>query len=175
MGSVDVFSGLNELLGVDPKEGDATKKDVVLPVFEAPVPFKMGTPKEGTGQTETDDFNFARKTLHTAIEKAQELMMATLYEAKMSGHPKSFEVAANSIKILSDMTKDLLVLHQQAKNLAVKENDPNANPTKEVLVVETTTLDMLRRLDRTKIDESIIEGEVIKEEHGSSDSSTESS
>lgn len=64
-----------------------------------------------------NDFEYARTNMYDIIEKGQEALIGILDVANMSQHPRSYEVAANLIKTLSDVNKDLLQLAKTKKEI----------------------------------------------------------
>ena len=68
-----------------------------------------------------NDFEYARTNLYDIIEKGQEALIGILDVANMSQHPRSYEVAANLIKTLSDVNKDLLQLAKTKKEIEKNE------------------------------------------------------
>lgn len=65
----------------------------------------------------TDDFEYARGNMISAIEKGQEALSGVLEVAGMSQHPRAYEVAATLVKTLADANKDLLELQKRKKDL----------------------------------------------------------
>ena len=89
-----------------------------------------------------DDANFARSNIRSLIEKGNKAMDQLLTVAKESEHPRAYEVAANMIKSLSDLNKDLLELQKKRKDLSpeIASNAKNINVDKAVFVGSTTEL-----------------------------------
>jgi hypothetical protein len=65
----------------------------------------------------TDDFEYARGNMISAIEKGQEALSGILDVAGMSQHPRAYEVAATLVKTIADANKDLLELQKRKKDL----------------------------------------------------------
>jgi hypothetical protein len=65
-----------------------------------------------------DDAEFARENIRTLIEKGNLAVDGILHVAKESEHPRAYEVAANLIKNLSDLNKDLMEIQKRKKDLA---------------------------------------------------------
>ena len=89
-----------------------------------------------------DDADFARDNIRTLIEKGNLAVDGILHVAKESEHPRAYEVAANLIKNLSDLNKDLMEIQKRKKDLAPQEykNSGNINVDKAVFVGSTTEL-----------------------------------
>ena len=89
-----------------------------------------------------DDADFARDNIRTLIEKGNLAVDGILHVAKESEHPRAYEVAANLIKNLSDLNKDLMEIQKRKKDLVPQEhkNSGNINVDKAVFVGSTTEL-----------------------------------
>jgi hypothetical protein len=90
---------------------------------------------------ENPDANYSRANYYNLIEKGNEALDGILEVAKESQHPRAYEVAANMIKNLSDVTEKLMILQKQQLDLKPKEAAPtNINVDKAVFVGSTTEL-----------------------------------
>ena len=94
---------LSEDLDLEPIETTATE---IVPV---------------TNTVVNDDADFARQNIRELIEKGNLAVDGILNVAKESEHPRAYEVAANLIKNLSDLNKDLMEIQKRKKDL-----DPQA-------------------------------------------------
>ena len=74
------------------------------------------------------DADYSRSNYYNLIEKGNEALEGILEVAKESQHPRAYEVAANMIKNLSDVTEKLMILQKQQMELQPKEAAP-AGPT----------------------------------------------
>lgn len=91
------------------------------------------------------DFDYSRSNYYELIEKGNLALDGILEVAKESQHPRAYEVAANMMKNLSDMTDKLMLLQQQRKQLeGGKDNTPQVNVDKAVFV--GSTADLLKKL-----------------------------
>ena len=84
----------------------------------------------------TDDFEYARGNMISAIEKGQEALSGILDVAGMSQHPRAYEVAATLVKTIADANKDLLELQKRKKDLTGV--GPNPTTVKNNLFVGST-------------------------------------
>ena len=90
---------------------------------------------------ENPDANYSRANYYNLIEKGNEALDGILEVAKESQHPRAYEVAANMIKNLSDVTEKLMILQKQQQDLKPKEAAPtNIAIDKAVFVGSTTEL-----------------------------------
>lgn len=89
-----------------------------------------------------DDAEFARQNIRGLIEKGNEAIDGILNVAKASDHPRAYEVAANMLKHLTDMNKDLMEIQKRKKDLQPKESSPTngINVDKAVFVGSTKEL-----------------------------------
>ena len=93
------------------------------------------------------DAHYSRANYYNLIEKGNEALDGILEVAKESQHPRAYEVAANMIKNLSDVTEKLMILQKQQKELQPKEEQAtqtNINVDKAVFV--GSTAELLRQL-----------------------------
>jgi hypothetical protein len=64
-----------------------------------------------------------------------------LMVAKQSDHPRAYEVAANMLKSLTDMNKDLMEIQKRKRDLEPKEtNNASINVDKAVFIGSTKEL-----------------------------------
>lgn len=94
------------------------------------------------------DADYSRANYYNLIEKGNEALDGILEVARESQHPRAYEVAANMIKNLSDVTEKLMVLQKQQKDLIPKDQQAasatNINVDKAVFV--GSTADLLKQL-----------------------------
>ena len=87
-----------------------------------------------------DDAEYARTNIRSLIEKGTTAMGDLLSVAKASEHPRAYEVAANFIKNLADLNKDLLEIQKRKKELSGEKTSNTLNVDKAVFVGSTTEL-----------------------------------
>ena len=59
------------------------------------------------------DADYSRSNYYNLIERGNEALNGILEVARESQHPRAYEVAANMIKNLSDVTEKLMILQKQ--------------------------------------------------------------
>jgi len=91
------------------------------------------------------DANYSRANYYNLIEKGNEALDGILEVAKESQHPRAYEVAANMIKNLSDVTEKLMILQRQQQELQPKEQAPT-NIAIDKAVFVGSTADLLKQL-----------------------------
>jgi|TARA_R110000868_G_scaffold59883_4_gene183602 hypothetical protein len=97
-----------------------------------------------------DDAEFARQNLRKLIEKGNIAADNILHVAKESEHPRAYEVAANMMKHLADMNKDLLEIQKRKQDLQPKpvDNKGAINVNKAVFV--GSTAEFIKQLREAK-------------------------
>lgn len=104
---------------------------------------KSVTIHEPDRSADNPDADYSRANYYNLIEKGNEALDGILEVAKESQHPRAYEVAANMIKNLSDVTEKLMILQKQQKELLPKDQQAqtqNINVDKAVFVGSTAEL-----------------------------------
>ena len=125
---------------VDKNLADILNTDYVPVVSEGN---KSVTIHEPDRSADNPDADYSRANYYNLIEKGNEALDGILEVAKESQHPRAYEVAANMIKNLSDVTEKLMILQKQQKELLPKEQQAqtqNINVDKAVFVGSTAEL-----------------------------------
>ena len=73
----------------------------------------------------SNDYVESRKNYYDLIEKGQEAIDGILDFAKESEHPRAYEVAAQSIKIVSEVKTQLIDLQKKMQDLRDSKSIPN--------------------------------------------------
>ena len=127
---------------VDKNLADILNTDYV-PVVREDKPVTIHQSEE-----ENPDAHYSRSNYYNLIEKGNEALDGILEVARESQHPRAYEVAANMIKNLSDVTEKLMVLQKQQLELKAKDPAP-AGPTNisvDKAVFVGSTADLLKQL-----------------------------
>jgi len=93
------------------------------------------------------DFNYARSNIRNLIRQGSGAVDGILRIADASEHPRAFEVAANLIKTMAEMNKDLLDIQKKKQELtgsSPQKGDTNINVDKAVFV--GSTIDLIRKI-----------------------------
>lgn len=133
------MDNLNNLFNLPPSE----TKEIVLPVSN------RETEKD-------DDYQLARHTLRNLIMKGEDTLDEMINLAKNSEHPRTYEVAGQLIKTMSDVAKDLLTIQKQVKEIEAPSKNSNqiGNQTNNVFVGSTEELiKLLKKEDLKTIDQ----------------------
>ena len=124
----EVEKNLNQVLEIEPSPQTTEEKSLTV------------IPKDAE-----QDFDYSRSNYYELIEKGNLALDGILEVAKESQHPRAYEVAANMMKNLSDMTDKLMLLQQQRKQLEGGANKaPQVQVDKAVFV--GSTADLLKKL-----------------------------
>lgn len=85
-----------------------------------------------------DDYQLARQTMRRLIIKGEDTLEELTNLAKNSEHPRTYEVAGQFIKTLSDVSKDLLGLQKQVKDLQIGGVTPQIGTQNNVVFAGST-------------------------------------
>ena len=120
---------LSEIFDIEPME-----QPEILPAV------KPTTELVASDEIETDAA-LARKNIKGLLDKGGAAIDNLLLVAQESEHPRAYEVAANFIKTLGDLNKDLLEIQKQKQSLRpVEINNQSINVEKAVFVGSTAEL-----------------------------------
>jgi len=126
---------LNEIFDIDGEIVSEETKD--LPAVQ----------KETKEEDIENDYDFARKNLYDVIGKGTDALDHLIELAKVSEHPRAFEVVATLSKTLMDANKDLLNIQKKVKELQKEEEEKGGdvkNVTNALFV--GSTAEMLKML-----------------------------
>jgi hypothetical protein len=107
---------------------------------------KSVTIHEPDRSADNPDADYSRANYYNLIEKGNEALDGILEVAKESQHPRAYEVAANMIKNLSDVTEKLMILQKQQKELSGPEQPTQQNISVDKAVFVGSTAELLRQL-----------------------------
>ena len=133
---------LNEIFDIDGEIVSEETKD--LPAVQ----------KETKEEDIENDYDFARKNLYDVIGKGTDALDHLIELAKVSEHPRAFEVVATLSKTLMDANKDLLNIQKKVKDLQKEEEEKGGdvkNVTNALFV--GSTAEMLKMLKDEKTEE----------------------
>jgi len=122
---------LSEALDIEPIEVTTTEMVVIENVVD-------------------DDAEFARQNLRKLIEKGNIAADNILHVAKESEHPRAYEVAANMMKHLADMNKDLLEIQKRKQDLQPKQLDNRGAINVDKAVFVGSTAEFIKQLRQAK-------------------------
>jgi len=104
-------------------------------------------PSQSLELDKEDDYQLARATLRKLIVKGEDTLDEMINLAKNSEHPRTYEVAGQLIKTMSDVAKDLLELQKKVKDLN-SENDKPSIGTQNNVVFAGSTSELMKLLKK---------------------------
>jgi hypothetical protein len=137
------LENLNNLFNIDPMEE--------TPTAIQSLPENLNNNKE---MDQEEDYQLARATMRKLLLKGEDTLETLIELSKSSEHPRTYEVAGQFMKTLSDVSKDLMGLQKQVKDL--KADDPVKIGTQNNNVVFAGSTNELMKMLGKK-DDNIIE------------------
>jgi type II secretory pathway component GspD/PulD (secretin) len=129
-----------------------------------PLPIVSREPVVPEKETEDHDYEFARENIYRAVAKIEDALDELQAVARISQHPRAYEVYANLAKTFVETNKDLLNLRKTQKESSSAQHQGPASVTHNNTVV-ITGADMLRNVKdllRANI-AKVIDGEPTEE------------
>lgn len=127
-------------------------------IFNVDLPVKVDMPvavqKENVAD-EDDDYQLARRTMRHIIQKSDNTLDEILELARSTEHARTYEVAGQLIKTMSEVSKDLLALHAQKRDLKGKDPEQPKIGQQNNIVFTGSTQDLLKMLSNTIDDKTI--------------------
>ena len=108
------------------------------------------TPVEEAGDEVDADSSIARSNIKNLIDKGTNSIDDLLRVAKESEHPRAYEVAANFIKTLADLNKDLLEIQKRKQELKPQNNQSNSPINVKNAVFVGSTAELLKQIRENK-------------------------
>ena len=102
------------------------------------------------------DYEVARQNFHLLIEKGNTAIEGILQLAREAENPRSYEVAGQLIKTVSDVTQDLMRLQKNMKDLNKVDEKAPQNVTNALFVGSTAEL---QKLIKGEKEEKVIDHE----------------
>jgi len=98
-------------------------------------------------EVQDDDYDLARETLREVIIQGRSALDDVISLARSSEHPRSYEVAGQIMKTMSDVAKDLLTLKKQKQEIDKPLQDaPPQIAQQNNIVFAGSTEDLLRMI-----------------------------
>ena len=89
------------------------------------------------------DYKYSRENFYNLVERGQDAITGILDLAKESEHPRTYEVAGQLIKTVSEVTERLADLQEKMKRLKEVPNHAPRNVTNALFVGSTKELQAL--------------------------------
>ena len=129
-GSID--NAINNALGLE----NTLKQEIVSPKPLVP------RPPEGMEDIDTD-YKYSRENFYNLIERGQDAITGILDLAKESEHPRTYEVAGQLIKTVSEVTERLADLQQKMQQLKEVPDKGPKSVTNALFIGSTKELQSL--------------------------------
>jgi gas vesicle protein len=122
----------------------------ITPVDEVNLPTTLPAVSDAQSKQldQEDDYQLARNTLRNLIVKSEDTLDQMIDLAKNSEHPRTYEVAGQLIKTVSDVAKDLMELQKKVKDLKKDEPDSIKNITNNNVVFAGSTAELMKMLGK---------------------------
>jgi len=104
-------------------------------------------------QPDNNDYEYARGNMYNIIERGNDALDGILDLAQQSQHPRTYEVAAQLIKTLSDTNKDLLELKKRQQDLQAQDPSAKAKTINNNLFVGSTA-ELQKLIKKANVDVS---------------------
>jgi hypothetical protein len=138
------IQNLNDIFDINAQEESHT-----LPM----VPEAMNANKE---IDQEDDYQLARQTMRILLMKGDTTLDELIELSYNSDHPRTYEVAGQFMKTMSDVSKDLLNLQKQVKDLKADEVQQKIG-TQNNVVFAGSTAELFKALKQNKDNGNVIE------------------
>jgi len=97
-----------------------------------------------------DDYQLARKTMRSLLQRGESVLDEISDIARSSEHPRSYEVAGQMMKTLSEVAKDLIDLQKQVKDVRVDKKETQTIQQQNNIVFAGSTDDLINLLSRNE-------------------------
>ena len=129
-----IDAAINDALGIQ----QDIKQEIIDP---KPLPGTAVTAPNG-GLDEVDiDYRYSRENFYNLIERGQDAITGILDLAKESEHPRTYEVAGQLIKTVSETSEKLLQIQKMMDDL--EDEKPKGNTTNQLFIGSTAELQKL--------------------------------
>ena len=134
--SNSIDNAINDALGLTQN----IKKEILDPKPIIP------RPPEAFGDADAD-YKYSRENFYNLVERGQDAITGILDLAKESEHPRTYEVAGQLIKTVSEVTERLADLQEKMKRLKEVPDNAPKNVTNALFVGSTKELQALLKDD----------------------------
>ena len=114
------------------------------------VPSVQLTTELVVGDEVDTDSALARKNIKSLLDKGSGAIDNLLLVAQESEHPRAYEVAANFIKTLADLNKDLLDIQKKKQDLRPQSATQSQSINVEKAVFVGSTAELLKQIRENK-------------------------
>ena len=118
---------------------DDMKQDLISP---KPLQAAVAVPVEGPDDLDVD-YKYSRENFYNLIERGQDAITGILELAKESEHPRTYEVAGQLIKTVSEVTERLADLQEKMQRLKEVPDKGPKSVTNALFIGSTKELQSL--------------------------------
>jgi hypothetical protein len=135
-----INTAISDALGVvdEIKESAENEKNTLIPRTSASD--LVAIDRDGDSDS---DYRYSRENFYNLIERGQDAITGILELAQESEHPRTYEVAGQLIKTVSDVTERLVDLQNKMKRLKEVPHEGPSNVTNALFVGSTKELQKL--------------------------------
>ena len=125
-----------------------TSKEIVQQIIDPkPAPQAIVPRPVGDFEDADIDYKYSRENFYSLVERGQDAVTGILELAKESEHPRTYEVAGQLIKVVSEVTEKLADLQDKMKRLKEVPDHAPKNVTNALFVGSTKELQALLKTD----------------------------
>ena len=125
-----------------------TSKEIVKQIIDPKPVLQAIVPRpEGDFEDADVDYKYSRENFYSLVERGQDAVTGILELAKESEHPRTYEVAGQLIKVVSEVTEKLADLQDKMKRLKEVPDHAPKNVTNALFVGSTKELQALLNTD----------------------------
>ena len=125
-----------------------TSKEIVQQIIDPkPAPQAIVPRPVGDFEDADIDYKYSRENFYSLVERGQDAVTGILELAKESEHPRTYEVAGQLIKVVSEVTEKLADLQDKMKRLKEVPSHAPQNVTNALFVGSTKELQALLKTD----------------------------
>lgn len=106
--------------------------------------------KSEEGEDVEDDYRLARSTLRDLVKKSASTLDDAISLARNSEHPRAYEVVGQIIKTVSDVSKDLLTLQKQKREIKSPEEINTSIHQQNNIVFAGSTQELMQLINQQK-------------------------
>ena len=125
---------IDETLGVISDDKEGVSKGKLFEVVKKEVDIRI------SNNDVDEDYEYQRENFYNLVEKGQTAIEGILELAKESEHPRTYEVAGNLIKQVSEVTEKLGDLQEKMRKLKEVPNNAPQSVTNALFIGSTAEL-----------------------------------
>ena len=144
--TTSVESKISDALGITQN----IVEEIIDPKPLVPRPEQALTTDTGRDADIDVDYQYSRENFYSLIERGQDAITGILDLAKESEHPRTYEVAGQLIKTVSEVTERLAGLQQQMQFLKEVPDKAPQNVTNALFIGSTAELQKLMKQEKNE-------------------------